>query len=50
MRIAQTLLDEIVAHSRDEVPNECCGMIAGADGRATRVYPARNAEELVAVG
>ena len=45
MRIARSLLDEIVAHSRDEVPNECCGMIAGTDGQATRVYPARNAEE-----
>jgi [CysO sulfur-carrier protein]-S-L-cysteine hydrolase len=45
VRIARSLLDDIVAHSRDEVPNECCGMVAGADGRATRVYRARNAEE-----
>ena len=44
MRIARTLLDEIVAHSRDDVPNECCGMVAGQDGAATRVYRARNAE------
>ena len=45
MRIAQPLLDDIVAHARDDVPNECCGMVAGLDGAATRVYRARNAEE-----
>jgi [CysO sulfur-carrier protein]-S-L-cysteine hydrolase len=39
------LLDEIVAHARDDVPNECCGMVAGQNGEATRIYRARNAEE-----
>jgi [CysO sulfur-carrier protein]-S-L-cysteine hydrolase len=45
VRIARSLLDEIVAHARDDVPNECCGMVAGRNGEATRVYRARNAEE-----
>jgi [CysO sulfur-carrier protein]-S-L-cysteine hydrolase len=45
VRIARSLLDEIVAHAREDVPNECCGMVAGRDGEATRVYRARNAEE-----
>jgi proteasome lid subunit RPN8/RPN11 len=44
VRIARSLLDEIVAHSRDDVPNECCGMIAGRNGEATQIYRARNAE------
>jgi [CysO sulfur-carrier protein]-S-L-cysteine hydrolase len=44
LTIPRQLLDEIVAHARDEAPNECCGMVAGSDGRATRVYRARNAE------
>ena len=44
MRIARQLVDEIVAHAREEAPNECCGMVAGSNGRATRVYRARNAE------
>lgn len=44
MRIAAKLVDEIVAHAREEAPNECCGMVAGVDGAATRVYAARNAE------
>jgi proteasome lid subunit RPN8/RPN11 len=42
VRIARELLDEIVAHAREEAPNECCGLVAGAEGRATRVYRARN--------
>jgi [CysO sulfur-carrier protein]-S-L-cysteine hydrolase len=45
VRITRSLLDEIVAHARDDVPNECCGMVAGRNGEATRVYRARNAEE-----
>jgi [CysO sulfur-carrier protein]-S-L-cysteine hydrolase len=43
MRIARTLLDEIVSHAREEAPNECCGIIAGGDGRATSVHRASNA-------
>jgi [CysO sulfur-carrier protein]-S-L-cysteine hydrolase len=44
VRIRQEIVDQMVAHAREEAPNECCGMIAGADGRATRLYRARNAE------
>jgi [CysO sulfur-carrier protein]-S-L-cysteine hydrolase len=44
VRIARPLLDEIVAHARDDVPDECCGMVAGTNGQATRVYRARNSE------
>jgi [CysO sulfur-carrier protein]-S-L-cysteine hydrolase len=44
VRIASSLIDEIVAHAREDVPNECCGMVAGTDGQATRVYRAKNAE------
>jgi [CysO sulfur-carrier protein]-S-L-cysteine hydrolase len=42
MEIAQRLIDEIVAHARADAPNECCGLVAGRDGVATRVFPARN--------
>ena len=35
MRIAQSLIDEIVAHAREDLPNECCGMIAGVGDEAT---------------
>jgi proteasome lid subunit RPN8/RPN11 len=43
VRIARPLLDEIVAHARQDAPNECCGMIATEDGRAVKVFRAENA-------
>ncbi len=42
MKISQQLIDEMVAHARAELPNECCGLVGGRDGRATTVYPMRN--------
>jgi [CysO sulfur-carrier protein]-S-L-cysteine hydrolase len=42
MKIAQSLVAEIVAHAREDLPNECCGMVGGADGAARTVYRARN--------
>jgi [CysO sulfur-carrier protein]-S-L-cysteine hydrolase len=43
MRIARSMLDEIVAQARAEAPNECCGIVGTRDGRAVTVYPVRNA-------
>jgi proteasome lid subunit RPN8/RPN11 len=43
MRMPQALFDEMVAHARADAPNECCGMIASADGAAVKIYPAQNA-------
>src|ERR1700735_1462927 len=48
MEIAIDLLAQILAHAREEAPNECCGVVAvvpAADGRpaqAMRVRAARN--------
>jgi proteasome lid subunit RPN8/RPN11 len=42
MKIASDLLAEIVAHAREDAPNECCGMIAADAGEAVRVYRATN--------
>jgi proteasome lid subunit RPN8/RPN11 len=49
MIIAAPLLEDIVAHAREEYDAECCGMIAYApadgaeeDPRAVRVHRARN--------
>ena len=42
MRISQALYDELVAHAREEAPNECCGMIASRDGEAVAVHRATN--------
>jgi proteasome lid subunit RPN8/RPN11 len=43
--ISPALLDELIAHAREEAPNECCGVIfaeAGPPLRAVRVQRAVN--------
>jgi proteasome lid subunit RPN8/RPN11 len=42
MRISKALVDEMVAHAREDLPNECCGMIAGIDGEATGIIRVAN--------
>ncbi len=42
MRIAQSLVDEMVAHAREDLPNECCGMVGGSGGEATSVIRVAN--------
>ena len=36
--------DEMVAHARAESPNECCGILAGSDGRVIKLYRTTNTE------
>ncbi len=43
MRIPQSMIDEMVAHAREDLPNECCGLIGGGDDNARTLYRARNA-------
>jgi len=43
MKISQRLVDEMVAHAREDLPNECCGMVGGRDGEATEVVRVVNA-------
>ncbi len=36
LELSQTLIDEMVAHSREDLPNECCGVVGrAADGSLT---------------
>jgi proteasome lid subunit RPN8/RPN11 len=48
MHISPELLDRILAHAREEAPNECCGVVAvepasaGEQARGVRVHSARN--------
>jgi proteasome lid subunit RPN8/RPN11 len=39
----QALIDEMVEHAREDLPNECCGMVAGIDGEATGIIRVANA-------
>jgi len=43
MEFAPEHIEEIVAHARDEAPNECCGLLAGRNGRSERVFRMANA-------
>ena len=43
MRISRSLLDELIAHAREEAPNECVGIVTARDGVAQRVITATNA-------
>ena len=44
LRLPSEMVDDMVRHAVEDLPNECCGVIAGHDGQATRLYRARNAE------
>jgi len=44
MRIPKAVHDELLAHAREDAPNECCGLIGGSGGEAKTVYRARNTE------
>jgi proteasome lid subunit RPN8/RPN11 len=38
------MIDEMVAHALEEAPIECCGIIAGKDGRAVKLFRTVNAD------
>ena len=42
LQIEQRHADEMVAHSVEESPDECCGILAGNDGRAKGLYRITN--------
>lgn len=44
LTLPQDYIDEMVAHAREDAPNECCGVIAGKDGTAVKLFRAQNAE------
>ncbi|HTU87418.1 MAG TPA: M67 family metallopeptidase [Solirubrobacteraceae bacterium] len=44
MKIARDLYEDMIAHAREEAPNECCGVVASQDGSLVAVHRAVNAE------
>ena len=44
MQFPRPIVDELIAHARDDAPNECCGIVAAQDGRAVKLFRAANAE------
>jgi proteasome lid subunit RPN8/RPN11 len=45
IQIESKHLAEMIAHAREEAPQEACGMLAGKAGRVLRLYRARNADQ-----
>lgn len=43
MKFTKSQIDEMVAHARDDLPNECCGVVSSTDGVAQTVHRAINA-------
>lgn len=44
MYISREQLEEVLEHAIAESPNEACGILAGQNGRVTRVYRGTNVE------
>ena len=45
LRLPKSMIDEMVAHASDDLPNECCGIILGKDGVPVVLHRTRNAEQ-----
>ncbi len=41
-RIARSVIDEMIAHARDELPNEVCGLLHEAPGGSLELHRVRN--------
>ena len=44
VQIKQKFIDEMVAHSKADLPNECCGILAGPNGQVMKAYRMSNVE------
>lgn len=44
LRLPKAFADAIVAQARSEYPNESCGLLAGKDGVASRIFAMTNTE------
>ena len=42
LRIEKQHADEMIAHALEDDPNECCGILAGKDDAASRLYRITN--------
>ncbi len=43
-RMEKRFIDEMVAHAREDLPNECCGILAGQNGHVLKLYRMSNVE------
>ncbi|HEY3209858.1 MAG TPA: M67 family metallopeptidase [Actinomycetota bacterium] len=45
IEIPADIREAMIAHAREEVPNEACGLLAGPEGRAEHVFRMQNADK-----
>lgn len=45
IEIPRDILEQMVRHAVEELPNEACGLLAGPDGTIERFYPMRNSDQ-----
>ena len=43
-RIPRAIIDEMIAHAREDLPNEACGQLDGGDGHAVTAHRVKNVE------
>ncbi len=43
-RLEKKHADEMIAHAIQDAPNECCGIVAGKEGKVSQVFRAKNAD------
>ena len=44
LTLPQAFIDEMIAHAREDTPNECCGVVVRFPEGALKLYRASNAE------
>lgn len=42
INIPKFIVDKMIAHAKEEYPNECCGLLAGKDGEISSLYRIEN--------
>jgi proteasome lid subunit RPN8/RPN11 len=40
--VRRTVLEAVIAHAREALPDECCGLLLGSAARIEAAHPARN--------
>jgi len=46
VKIPATVVNDMLAHAREEAPRECCGLLIGRDGIVERAMRARNTDDV----
>lgn len=44
-KLPRRFAEEMIEHARAEVPNECCGLLAGKDGEPMQLYRCASSEK-----